>query len=316
MVNEIHGVAAQIGHTRSQSQPPQQQPVSYSPLSESATGKDMDRERQRAREAAGRSSGGLLDRVLGWLGFRPYVEQLKRDDGVHTQRVRPPQEAEVDEQEAEFLRTEAAKRKAVEGEEDEAEDESLLHRYRTTLLDHLLQLKTRFSDAAQRARHSLQQHSTAASQQQQQQHQPQPTETAASESGSSEVPVTFISTSPSHPLHELSAIMRDVESWESVPLLPAPPSSLWQRIVSAAFPSALEHRMQRWYRQARSEARDEAGKLSAFMRREYDALSQQLQEAKKVIATAGTAEQPLELLQQFNPDSLTLEEKEATTKIK
>jgi hypothetical protein len=318
LLNEIHGVAAQLVQKSSQSQP---QPVSYSPLTESVTGRDVERERQRTREAAGRSSSGVVERVLGWLGYRPYVEQVKREDGVHTQRRQPQTqayEAEVDEHKAEYLRSEAAKRKAVDGEEEEeeAEDAGLLHRYRTTLLDHLLQLKTRFSEAAQRVKHSRQRDSTAAPRQQQQQHQPQAARTAADNDGSGSVPVAFTSSSSSHPLHELSAIMRDVESWESVPLLPAPPSSLWQRFVSAAFPSALERRMQRWYRQAGDEAREEAGKLSAAMRSEYDALSRQLQEAKRdIAAAAATGDQPLELLQQYDPDSVTLEEKEAVTKI-
>ena len=288
LINEVHGVAAQIRQEEEE-----QHRLQYHPSNAALSAKELARERRRRGEER-----GWVDRFIDWIGFRPYLQQRAREDGVHQQRLTwEEDEDHVDR--FDYLREEASKPKPVV-REDKVERAQTAHV--NTLKAELQHLKLLFANYTHNIRAAIQgklpSHlpTTATAlhgtQSQAGSKDKQTTATIATSTPVSEMTrgveegaaltvgdndtasslPTSPSSPPSHPLLDpLHAILADVHSMTERPLLPAPPApvGVWQRWMSALFPSHLEQRADAVYRKAREEARLEAVRLSEAMKTEY-----------------------------------------------
>ena len=325
LINEVHGVAAQIRQAEEE-----QHRLKFHPSNPALSAKDLARERRRRGEEL-----GWVDRFIDWTGFRPYLEQRARDDGVHQPRVTwEEDEDHIDR--FDYLREEASRPKPVVREED-------LDRSQTAHISavkaELQQLRDRFSNYTHSIRAAIQHRLTSHPKRTAtapQETQPQagsteeqtPTTTTSTPAGdlggteggatarvgdndtSSSLP-SSPSSAPSHPLLDpLHAILTDVESMTERPLLPAPPQpeGVWQRLMSTLFPSHLEQRASAVWRAATEEAREEAVKLREAMRAECAELTRQLLELKDDVVQ-GKGE-PLELFEQYSPEPVLISEQQ------
>ena len=309
LVDEVHGVAAQIRQAEEE-----EHHLHYHPADSIPSTKDIDR-------AARRLNGerGVWDRLLDWTGARRLLPHGMAGDGEGDGVDRD-----------EYFREEAAKKKPVVYEEETADRKKA--GLSNSLKAELQQLKERFQHFLHQAQDAIKNrlatpfHDKAASHKTQATDSQQTTETkttatptsthshdkgddgaaagtvAGNESNES-MSSSLLHPRPDHPLLDpLHDILRNVDSMTTTPLLPAPPQpeGWWQRFMSTVFPSHLEEHANGMYAHAREEARQEAVKLREAMRGQYDDITRQLKEIKADVME-GKGE-PLELYEQYNPE--------------
>ena len=302
LVNEVHGVAAQIRQAEQD-----EHELHFHPL-------DASGHSTKGLNTALPHQRSMVDRVVDFFGFRPYLEQRKREDGVHEQRW-AKDEDRVDR--FDYLRDEAGKRKPVVYEETtEGEQRQHGEHHVSTLKAELQHLKEKFQHFTQQAKEAIKSRLAPPF------HEEQETkggESAATEGGEAQTEARHASGGgggneslgaplllprPQHPLLDpLHDILRNVDSMTTTPLLPAPPrpAGWWQRLMQSVFPSHLEEQATGLYKQAREEARQEAMSLREVMRGEYEDIKRQLRELKKDVVE-GKGQEPLELYEQYNPE--------------
>ena len=313
LVNEVHGVAAQI-----RQEAEEQHRLQHHPSTQPRSAKQLFNERMRRGEEQ-----GWMERFVDWAGFRPYLEQRKREDGVHQQRLTwDEDEDHVDRYD--YLRAEASKHNPTVREHDDDQADTAEKAHVNSLRAELQQLHARFSNITQRIRTAIHARlashsppSAAAESSADQQTQTTPSsvieeregdDCAAARVGANDTKSSLPSSpssAPSHPLlSPLHPLLADVESMTNLPLLPAPPQpeSAWQRFMSVFFPSHLEQRASTAYRAAREEAKQEAVRLSSAMQAEYAELKHLLHDLRDDVVL-GKGE-PLELYEQYNPETV------------
>jgi hypothetical protein len=317
LVNELHGVAAQIKRAQED-----ETHLQYHPMEGRPTIKEISRQRE---------GGGLqkhqkywMDRLMDWTGIRRYIyhSQYGEDDGDEVDKF-------------DYFRQEASKVKPVEYEDvaEAGEAEEATKRHAHNYRAQLEQLRQRFINWTHHVEEQIKSRlakpfkashktkdeeeegqatteiQTATTTTEVRHPQGEGEDSSASEMDNVTIPVIFLPPPPDHPLLDpLHSILRDVESMATRPLLPPPPTSLWQRFMAVLFPPRLEYNSHRAYAKAREEVRHEAMKLSETLRHQYEILKQQLSEIKEDVVE-GKGE-PLELYEQYNPEPVHLDEQE------
>ena len=322
LINEVHGVAAQIKQEEGADTDARLQPH-YEPLKNAhPSAKDIVRERKERGDIA---EDGWALRVADWLGFGPYMRLEKREDGIH--HVRGDDDHDTDKYD--YMRGAAASKgkksvhKDQEGtagaaEEGAAEEEA--HSHVNSMLTYLRELEERFSGHVDAIKQRITQKTVPPYKQiRADDKQPSTPPPATSSADDDSVPVQFISTSPDHPLLDpLHSILASVESLIARPVTPPSPPpavSYWARLMDAVFPSSVSDEARKVYDIARYEASKEAARVRRAMTAQYDKVRSELRSIGEEVR-GGTSE-PLELYEQYNPEPVdTTEIVEATAHTK